>query len=363
MTTPSPSRLRVAIVGCGFASEYHLKAWQRVPGVEILAVCDPVLDRRESRAREFGVPHAFATVADLLAGVTVDAYDIAAPHQVHRVIAEQLVGAGKPVLCQKPLAANLEDARAIVMLFQQRGVRFMVNENWRWRVFFQEIKRQLQSGTIGDPFYARLGIRTPGVVPTPEYPDSFMLPRQPRFRTERQLLILETIVHHVDTMRFLFGEVSSLYLQTRNPSPHTVGETLAIGILNQGPVLSVLDESWVSYGYTELGSAESMVIEGSEGSLFLRENALSIALRSGARKPIPIDATDFYVRMYWGAINHFAECLRTGTPFQTDGLDNLKTLEITLAAYDSAAENKVIHFTAAHDSSNRARMPSRADIA
>jgi D-apiose dehydrogenase len=344
MTASTNAPLRIALLGCGFASEHHLKAWQAVPGAQVLALCDPVAERREARACEFAVPHAFASVPELLATVEVDAYDIAAPHQAHREIAEQLVVAGRPVLCQKPLADNLEDARAIVDLYQRRGVRFMVNENWRWRVFFQEIKRQLQSGAIGDPFYARLSIRTPGVVPTPEYPDSFMLPRQPRFATELRLLILETIVHHVDTMRFLFGEVSSLYLQTRNPSPRTVGETVATGILNQGPVLGVLDESWVSYGYPDLGSAESMVIEGAKGSLFLRENSLSIAYANGKREVIPIDTSDFYLRMYWGAINHFAECLRNSTPFQTDGVDNLKTLGITLSAYESAQMNSVINF-------------------
>jgi hypothetical protein len=57
-----------------------------------------------------------------------------------------------------------------------------------------------------------------------------------------------------------------------------------------------------------------------------------------------VDTTDFYVRMYWGAINHFAERLRTGTPFQTDGPDNLKTLEVTFRAYESARDNTVIRW-------------------
>ena len=337
--------LRVALLGCGFASEFHLKAWRMVPGAEVVALCDPDPGKREARAREFGIGRTFASVSDLLREIEVDAYDVVTPHETHRSVAEQLVAAGKPLLCQKPLAETLEDARAIVDLYARRQVRLMVNENWRWRVWFQEIKRQLQAGAVGEPFYARLSVRSPAVVPTPDYPDTFLIPRQPHLKEMRQLLILDFLVHHIDTMRFLFGEVDSLYVQTRSPARTVIGESLVTVVMNQGPVLDLLDESWVSYGYPVLTSAESMVVEGSRGSLFLTtDGRLTLHRADGRIERIPLDTTDFYVRMYWGAINHFAECLRTGAPFQTDGPDNLKSLEITFRAYESARDNTVIRW-------------------
>jgi predicted dehydrogenase len=160
-----------------------------------------------------------------------------------------LVSRGRPVLCQKPLAITLDDARAIVDLYAQRQVRLMVNENWRWRAWFQEIRRQVQQGAVGEPFYARLSIRSPAAVPTPEHPETFLIPRQPRLKAMPQLIILEFLVHHIDTMRFLFGEVDSVYVQTRCPAKTVVGETVVTMVLNQGPVLGVLDTSWASYGY------------------------------------------------------------------------------------------------------------------
>jgi predicted dehydrogenase len=337
--------LRVALLGCGFASEFHLKAWRAVPGAEVVALCDPDPAKREVRAREFGIERTFAAVPELMREIEVDAYDVATPPETHRAVAEQLVAAGKPVLCQKPLAETWEEARSIVDLYARRQVRLMVNENWRWRAWFQEIKRQLSAGAIGEPFYARLGIRSPALVPTPDYPDTFLIPRQPRLKNMPRLLILEFLVHHVDTMRFLFGEVDSVYVQTRRPVGTVMGESLVTAIMNQGPVLGVLDESWVSYGYPQLTCAESMVVEGSRGSLFLSaEGHLTLHRADGRIERIPVDTTDFYVRMYRGAINHFAECLRTGGPFQTDGSDNLKTLEVAFRAYDSARDNTVIHW-------------------
>ncbi|MBI2002657.1 MAG: Gfo/Idh/MocA family oxidoreductase [candidate division NC10 bacterium] len=335
--------LRVALLGCGFASEFHLKAWRLVPGAEVVALCDPDPAKLEARAREFGISRTFESVAALIQNIEVDAYDVATPHATHRTVTEGLVTTGNPVLCQKPLAGTLEDARAIVDLYTRSNVRFMVNENWRWRVWYQEIKRRIGAGEIGEPFYARLGTRGPAVVPTPEYPDTFGLPRFPRFTTMPQLLIIEFLVHHIDTMRFLFGEVDSLYAQTRNPTKAVAGESVATLVLNQGPLLGLLDSSWASYGYPAGTANDTFVVEGTRGSLFLSaEGRLTLHRADGRMDRIPLDTTDNYVRMYWGAINHFAECLRTGAPFQTDGPDNLKTLEAAFRAYDSARENTVI---------------------
>jgi predicted dehydrogenase len=160
-----------------------------------------------------------------------------------------------------------------------------------------------------------------------------------------RLLILEFLVHHIDTMRFLFGEVDSLYVQTRSPAGTVSGESLVMVVMNQGVVLGLLDESWVSYGYPVLTSAETMVVEGTRGSLFLStEGRLTLHRADGRVERIPLDTTDSYVLMYWGAINHFAGCVRRGTPFQTDGPDNLKTLEVAFRAYDSARDNTVIRW-------------------
>ncbi len=337
--------LRVALLGCGFASEFHLKAWRMVPGAEVVALCGPDAASLRVRAQEFGVERTFESVPDLVRGIEVDAYDVATPHVTHRAVTEQLVTTGKPVLCQKPLAGTLEDARAIVDLYAGKNVRLMVNENWRWRVWYQEIKRQIQAGAIGEPFYVRLSTRGPAVIPTPEYPETFALPRFPRFKAMPQLLILEFLVHHIDTMRFLFGEVDCVYVQTRSPAKSVQGESVATLVLNQGPVLGLLDSSWASYGYPAGTANDSMVIEGTQGSLFLTaEGRVTLHRADGRAERIPVDVTDNYVRMYWGAINHFAECLWTGLPFQTDGPDNLKTLEVSFRAYESARDNAVIRW-------------------
>jgi predicted dehydrogenase len=97
--------LRVAIVGAGMISAYHLIAWSRVPDVEVVAVVDPDLDRAAARASEFGVPRHYASLDAFLDETSgVDALDIASPRQTHAPLVRRAAEQGVSVLCQKPLA-------------------------------------------------------------------------------------------------------------------------------------------------------------------------------------------------------------------------------------------------------------------
>lgn len=75
---------RVAVSGCGYASEFHLKSWRMVPGAEVVALCDPDPAKRERRSREFGVVRTFESIPALLQDVAVDAYDVVTPPETHR---------------------------------------------------------------------------------------------------------------------------------------------------------------------------------------------------------------------------------------------------------------------------------------
>jgi predicted dehydrogenase len=134
-----------------------------------------------------------------------------------------------------------------------------------------------------------------------EYPETFLIPRQPRLKVMPQLIILEFLVHHIDTMRFLFGDLNSIYAQVRSPVRTVAGETVVAFLMNQGPVLALLDTIWASYGYPATTSADTMAVEGTGGSLFLDSDVrLTLHRANGRFERIPVDTTDPYVRMYWG---------------------------------------------------------------
>ncbi len=99
--------MRVGLVGAGWVTQYHLPAWSRIEGAEIVAIADPDAAAREGRAQAFGIPRTYARVEDMLADGGLDALDIASPRALHAEHVRLGGAAGLHMLCQKPLGVDL----------------------------------------------------------------------------------------------------------------------------------------------------------------------------------------------------------------------------------------------------------------
>ncbi|MBI2856718.1 MAG: Gfo/Idh/MocA family oxidoreductase, partial [Chloroflexi bacterium] len=112
--------LRIGIIGVGFGATVHIPGLQS-EGVEVVAVCA----RREERAREtaakFGIPHVFTDYHKMLEMPGLDAVSIVSPHHLHREMAEAALAAGKHVLCEKPFALNVDEARSMRDVARRSG--------------------------------------------------------------------------------------------------------------------------------------------------------------------------------------------------------------------------------------------------
>jgi predicted dehydrogenase len=163
------------------------------------------------------------------------------------------------------------------------------------------------------------------------------------------LIVLELGPHHFDIVRFLFGEPQDVYARTLKvtPADHVAGEEVATALLGYPDRLAQVELSWASLGYpADAVNPDVVVIEGTEGSLFVdHDGQLRVSRRDGRDERIAIDTTDAYRRSWQAALAHFAACLVTDEPFETSGADNLHTLRLVFAAYDSAATQRVISLT------------------
>jgi predicted dehydrogenase len=106
-------KLKVALAGAGMVSRHHLIAWSRCAEAEIVAIADPVLERAQARAEEFAIPQAFDSIESMLAAGGIEALDVATPLDTHAAVVAEAAERGIPVLCQKPLAATVQEAQAI----------------------------------------------------------------------------------------------------------------------------------------------------------------------------------------------------------------------------------------------------------
>lgn len=342
--------LRGAVLGCGHISPFHLRAWAQIEDIEIVALANRTLDKAQARAREFGVPleHVYSDYRELLECERPDFVDIATAPQVHREQTEFAARYGCHVLCQKPLAPTLEDAYAMAAACQAAGVLLSVNENWRWRSWYRELKRLLQAGTIGRPRYVRIARHRNETLPRPDggLPDLFV--QQPYTLEMDRLILLEWGIHLIDVLRFLFGEVRSVYARMDKVSPLARGEDRAVVVLDLCGVAGVLDLSWATLdGEATHSRLEHVTIEGDDGALELLPgdgDVLQARTKSGSWRRPAMHGTpaEEHQASYTAAQRHFVECLRAGALPETSVSDNLKTLEVTFAAYESAARNQTV---------------------
>jgi predicted dehydrogenase len=121
---------RVAIVGAGFGARAHLPAFNAHPQFEPVALVSP--NSAERIAKERGIPHAFASVGEMLTGCEVDVVSIAAPPFTHHDDAIAALDAGKHVICEKPFALNVPQAQAMVAAAQRSKTATAVMHEFRW---------------------------------------------------------------------------------------------------------------------------------------------------------------------------------------------------------------------------------------
>jgi len=120
-----------------------------VDGVELTAVAARDLDRARQAADDWNAPLAFGSYDELMASDEVDAVYIGTPASLHREWAIAAIEAGKHVLCERPFAANADDARLIADAARGSDVVVMEAFHWRYHPFAQQIRDVLDSGVLG----------------------------------------------------------------------------------------------------------------------------------------------------------------------------------------------------------------------
>lgn len=164
---------RAGIVGCGgIAHQKHFPALKNASDrVEIVAFCDLIEERAEKAAKEFGTPDAkvYTDYHELLKDESIEIVYVLTPNVAHCPISVAAFEAGKHVMCEKPMAASVEDAEKMMEAWKKSGKLFTIGYQNRFRADSQTMKRMCDDGEMGDIYYAqahalrRRGVPTWGV--------------------------------------------------------------------------------------------------------------------------------------------------------------------------------------------------------
>jgi predicted dehydrogenase len=341
------NQLRFAIFGAGFWAHYQLAAWRELKAVECVAIYNRTLAKAEALAKTFDVRGVYSDPEQLLAREKLDFVDIITDVDSHAHFVKLAAERGLPVICQKPMAPTLKEATELVEFCRRKKVPFFVHENWRWQTPIRQLHRILTEGHIGAPFRARIDMISGFPV----------FANQPFLKELEQFILTDLGTHILDVARFLFGEAHGLYCQTNRVHRDIQGEDVATVMMRMGKAeTAVLCE--MAYAENplerEVFPQTLIFVEGEKGSLELAPDYwIRLTTKDGtlARRYPPQRyawANPAYDVVQASIVDCHANLLGAlpgKHAAETTGEDNLKTLKLVFAAYDSAAKDQVLHPT------------------
>ncbi|MEO5590985.1 MAG: Gfo/Idh/MocA family oxidoreductase [Chitinophagaceae bacterium] len=333
--------LRFAVIGTGFWSAYQIPAWKEVAGMELVAVYNRTRSKATAIAQQFGIPAVYDNAEELLQKESPDFIDIITNVETHPFFTRMAAEKGIPVICQKPMADSLEQARKMTAFCAGRKVPFYIHENFRWQAPIRALKVAMQTGVIGIPFKARVSFCSGFPV----------FDNQPALAELPHFILTDIGSHILDICRFLFGEAKNLFCLTKSVNPAIKGEDVANVLMEMQSGLHCFAEmSYASVPEKESFPQTLILVEGDKGSLHLTTDfVLKTTTRSGTTEtvvqpPVYQWADPAYSLVHASIVDcnrDIANGLR-GDVCETTGIDNLKTTELVWAAYESAAAGKVI---------------------
>lgn len=337
--------LRFAVFGAGFWAPYQIGGWQEVKGARCVAICDRTLSKAQKVAAAFDIPAVYDNPVELLDREKTDFIDVITDAANHAKLVRLAAQRRVPVICQKPMANTLAEAEGLVRACREAGAPFFVHENWRWQAQIRAFKQVLDSGEIGVPFRAQI----------------FQVSGYPVFKTEPSLKEWDEFVikdmgpHLLDVARFLFGEADRLYCQTHRVQPDIKGEDAATVMMHMGGKTTVTCTMGFPGHYLEddVFTQTLILVEGNQGSAEIDRNYwVRVTTQAGTyshrHAPVlkPWMHPDYVTsQASIPACNaHLLRALRGEAAGETTGEDNLKTMRLTFAAYESARSGNVIRF-------------------
>jgi predicted dehydrogenase len=321
-------KLRGALFGCGMISEFHLRGWNRIPEVEIVALGNRTVEKAAQRRQQFA-PEArvYGDLAAMLEHEQLDFIDILTTpvlHREHCLLAKQ---AGLHIICQKPLCSSLEDGLALAAEVRDYPKLFAVHENHRYRPWFQMVREHFRQGFFGVPRLLRLG-----QLDAREPPEAYK-------NAVEEGVLLEYGSHLVDMMCCLLGEPERIYARLHHLNPKVRGESLVHVVYEYPETTAVIEVGWKS-GAVQQGCALLLGEEGEayyEGTMARGQSArLRLTRGHEVVRDEPRNPYEEYVESFYLLERECVDAMLAGSPVTQTAAEYLKSLTATFAAYESA---------------------------
>ncbi len=330
--------LRVGFVGAGIIAVAHAIALSRIEGVKITAAVDPLKERAEKLAAEFG-GRAFTSFHD--AADDVDAVWVGTPPYLHCENSLAALEAGKHVFVEKPIALSLSDADSMIRAADRGNLKLAVGEMIRFYPAYREMRRIIEAGEIGEPV----------CVWSHRFSNS-SLDFDPQWRWDPKKsggFVFEWQTHEINTVRYLGGEVvsvdGSVYYSPRLPEYDVTA--YATLVFENGSTGRVDGSVQFPYSFAERGAL------GSQGSVIAQDDETLLVYRLDSAAP----------EIYKGIIGihegehgrttlrrvledrDFVDAIREDREPSMSGREGRADIEVALAIHESSREGRIVELS------------------
>lgn len=345
--------IHVAIIGTGGISNAHIGAYLKFPErCKIVALVDIVPEKAEQMKIRYGLTDArvYASHKDILSREDIDLADVCTPPYVHAAISVDCLRAGMNVVCEKPMAASLEECDAMIKARDESGKKLSIIAQNRFRQPIRNLKALLDSGIAGKVRSAQV--------------DSFWwrghcyydLWWRGTWKTEGGGCTLNHAVHHIDMLLWMMGlpeTVTSVLGNVAHDNAEV--EDLSMSILRYPEALAQLTASVVHHGEEQqlVFQCEKAKIAAPFQCFASLSKPNGFPERNEALEKEIADFTDAQPRIRWeghdGQLENVLTALETGGPVAIGGEDGRRTIELITAVYQSGATDQTVRLPISRD--------------
>jgi len=321
--------LNIGIVGCGRIAAAHLQAIEALPHLRLAAVSDSNSTAAQQLAAHatHDRPRIFACHEDMADAIQLDAVIICTPPITHPSLATDLLRCGVHVLCEKPLAVSVVEAREMYAVANEQQKILMMASKFRFAHDILEARRMIEAGTIGSPVYCRLGFCAP-------------VNMTGRWNAEPALsgggVLMDNGPHAADIMRFLFGPIRNVQARHgQRIQPLAVEDTTHLCFETNSGVLGHVDLSWSiaapSDDYLQISGTQGAIAVGWQRSQWRSNHEREWRTFGGG-----YDKQQAFVAQF----DQFAACIRGEDAVPVSPEAAMASVEVVVAAYQSAEQKQ-----------------------
>jgi predicted dehydrogenase len=332
--------IKVGVIGCGKIGDVgHLTGYKECPNAEVIAVADVNEKAAKAMAEKYHVPRYFTDYRELLKLMEIEAVSVAVPNFLHAEMTIAACKAGKHVLCEKPMATSIKEAKAMVEAAQKNKVLLEICMAHRYTPQAQAAKKVLESGMLGKINSVVSVFGSPG----PE----FWSPEGKWFFNKKLAMggaMADLGIHLIDVVRYLVGsDVAKVSGFTAiHEKKGDVDDSGVCSMMFKNGTLGTLYSSWT---YKPGGMSITLFCE--KGTLYfgrtpINDKPIVVQLINPPSTLIPEIAP---VSEIGTRYQHFIDCIEKGKSPVTNGMEGLKALEVILSVYKSMETGKVINLS------------------